>query len=69
MKEPEITKKWIAAGKILAVDPTAKVRCPVCGEADLIATDVPVEGGKKFERIMRCPNCGARNILLMNKPD
>jgi hypothetical protein len=69
MREPEITKKWIAAGKILATDPTAEVRCPVCEEANLVVMDIPIEGTKRFERIMSCPSCRARNILLINKAE
>ena len=67
MTQPYVTKAWIAAGKRLAVDPTAAVSCPVCGKADLIVQDIPIEGSDKFERIMRCPNCEVRNILLMTR--
>jgi hypothetical protein len=67
MTEPEITKKWIAAGKILAANPMARIRCPVCDREDLVVMDVPIEATVKFERIMECPNCSARNILLINR--
>jgi hypothetical protein len=67
MKEPEITKAWIAAGKILGNDPKALVLCPVCETEYLVIQDVPDINSNKFERIMSCPNCGARNILLMNE--
>jgi len=69
MKEPEITKAWIAAGKLIAANPTAVVACPVCGKENLIVEDIPINNTKKFERVMRCPNCGSRNILLMTKKD
>jgi DNA-directed RNA polymerase subunit RPC12/RpoP len=69
MKEPTITMAWIAAGKILANDPKASVLCPVCKTEYLVVQDVPDLNSTKFERIMSCPNCGARNILLMNKKD
>jgi hypothetical protein len=65
MKEDKSTKAWIQAGRILGTDPTLKVNCPVCGLATLVVTDITVKGTDKFERIMRCPNCGSRNILLM----
>ncbi|HVJ54888.1 MAG TPA: hypothetical protein VM689_20680 [Aliidongia sp.] len=68
MKEPDITARWIAAGKALAADPTTKVPCPVCGEADLTVKDIPIQGSNKFERVMECPNCHARNVLLMTAP-
>ena len=66
MREPDITTKWLAAGKALAANGSLSVPCPVCEQASLVVTDIPIEGTKKFERIMSCPNCGARNILLMD---
>jgi predicted RNA-binding Zn-ribbon protein involved in translation (DUF1610 family) len=69
MTVSSITTRWIAAGKILATDPAAPVPCPVCGDENLAVEDIPIEGSEKFERIMRCPNCGSRNILLLNKKD
>lgn len=67
MRQPDVTKAWIEAGKLLAVDPTMSVPCPVCGVANLVVQDVVIEGSNKFERIMRCPNCGSQNILLMTR--
>ena len=67
MSEPDITSRWIAAGKLLATDLTALVPCPACGKETLVAEDIDIERSKKFERIMRCPKCGSRNILLLNK--
>jgi hypothetical protein len=61
--------RWIAAGKILATDPAALVPCPVCGDENLAAEDIAIEGSEKFERIMRCPKCDSRSILLLNKKD
>lgn len=54
---------WIEAGKILAVDPKAVVKCPDCGEADLEIFDTPADA-THIERHMRCPRCGAYNALL-----
>jgi acyl-CoA reductase-like NAD-dependent aldehyde dehydrogenase len=31
MREPEITKRWIAAGKLLAADPTTNYKAPFGG--------------------------------------
>ena len=67
MKEPDITMAWIAAGKLIAADPNAVVVCPAHRDGNLIVEDIPINNSEKFERIMRCPNCGARNILLMTK--
>jgi hypothetical protein len=67
MTSSTVATRWIEAGKKLAADAHAEVLCPVREDADLIATDVPVPGSQKIERIMECPKCGARNILLMSK--
>jgi predicted RNA-binding Zn-ribbon protein involved in translation (DUF1610 family) len=56
---------WIEAGKILAVDPKAVVKCPDCGEAELTVFDAP-SGAARIERHMRCPKCGAYNALYKN---
>lgn len=69
MELPEITAKWIAAGITLGHDPKAGVRCPVCDRDDLAVMDVAIEGTRKFERYMTCPNCSARNILLMTRKE
>jgi predicted RNA-binding Zn-ribbon protein involved in translation (DUF1610 family) len=68
VKEPNVTMAWITAGKVLGIDPAASVLCPVCGKANLVVQDiVDKKNSNKFERIMSCPNCGSRNILLMSK--
>ncbi|MEI9428974.1 hypothetical protein [Mesorhizobium sp. Cs1299R1N3] len=54
---------WVDAGKILAGDPKAVVKCPDCGEATLDVHDSKVDA-THFERHMRCPKCGAYNGLL-----
>jgi DNA-directed RNA polymerase subunit RPC12/RpoP len=65
----EISRRWVEAGKILAADPSAKVRCPQCGGGVLEVEDVgnPVNSDE-FERYLRCPICGARNVLRMRHP-
>ena len=61
------TQLWIEAGKTLAADPDAKVRCPRCGGDHLLVQDVPA-GPTKIERHLRCPSCGAYNAILMKRP-
>ena len=59
------SQRWIEAGKVLADDPTAKVLCPENGDGYLEVTDhVAATDPTKRERYMRCPVCGAFNILL-----
>jgi DNA-directed RNA polymerase subunit RPC12/RpoP len=76
----EATKRWIQAGITLGRDPAAAVRCPDCGERDLVVEDIPLnkvlsESGwaewhtPHMDRLMRCPGCGAHNYLLMRKLD
>lgn len=67
MKEPSITNAWIEAAKILGVDSTARVLCPKCNRDYLAVVDVDVSGSQKFERILRCPLCGSRNIMSMTR--
>ena len=68
MKEPDVTARWIAAGKCLASDPKAHVSCPACENDLLVVQDVKMSAGDlKFERLMSCPSCGARNLLFMNR--
>jgi hypothetical protein len=67
MTIPDVTQRWIEAGKKLAIDASSEVLCPVHEDANLIVIDVPIAGAKKFERIMECPKCGAWNALLMNE--
>jgi predicted nucleic-acid-binding Zn-ribbon protein len=66
MKESNITARWIAAGELLATDPSQQVPCPRCENDILVVKDIGV-GGIKFERLMSCPSCGAHNFLLMKK--
>ncbi|WP_322418637.1 hypothetical protein [Mesorhizobium huakuii] len=56
-------ESWIEAGKILAVDLKAVVKCPDCGEAELTVFDTPA-GATHIERHMSCPGCGGYNALL-----
>ena len=55
---------WVEAGIQLARDKNAKVRCPQCGQADLVVEDTVFKDGAGRERHMTCPSCGAYNALL-----
>jgi uncharacterized Zn finger protein len=61
-------EKWIEAARIICCNSSEKILCPRCGKAFLIVEDVRA-GLSKFERIMRCKNCGAYNAILMIKYD
>jgi len=51
---------WIEVVSILATDPTALVRCPECGRADLRVTDVVTDRKSGIgERCIACPACDA----------
>lgn len=58
------TQRWIEAGKILATNPTATVRCPRCEDANLEVQDVQI--GDRVERHLRCPECGGYNAILLS---
>lgn len=60
----DMRRQWISAGSVLAVDPRAQVLCPNCRTAVLEVEDVPAnEDGSIFARYLRCPHCGAVEIL------
>jgi len=57
---------WIEAGKLLATDKTAGVRCPERDDGTLTVHDVPFPGDPSMmERYLICDTCGARNIIRM----
>jgi phage FluMu protein Com len=62
------TKRWIDAGKLLAVNPHAEVLCPRCQAVALIVTDVsPPSDPTLVERHMQCPRCEAYNALRLRR--
>ena len=62
----ELTKKWIEAGKKLAINPDDKVPCPNCGHKYLDVFDVRNENNlQELERYMSCDACGSSNILRL----
>ena len=56
---------WTDAGIILARNPTKEVECPNCSAANIEVSVHYVAGLTTFERILRCPSCGAVNTLRM----
>jgi hypothetical protein len=63
------TKRWVAAAKILAVDPSAEVRCPENDDDVLVVVDQPsAEDPERIERILKCKSCGVWNAIRMTKP-
>lgn len=56
--------EWIKILKTLDANPTARIRCPSCGKADLKLTDCPIKD--KVERWIHCPACNERTSALMN---
>lgn len=65
VKNTEI-QRWIEAGKVLAQDPTARILCPKCQSEYLEVVDIRNPANPdELERIMRCPVCGAMNVLRL----
>jgi len=60
----EESKRWIDAGKILGLDPTAHVLCPKCQTEVLSVTDQPLDA-THLERHLRCPKCNAYNSIRL----
>jgi Zn finger protein HypA/HybF involved in hydrogenase expression len=64
----ETLKRWIEAGKLIALDGNADATCPVCQSSRLQVRDEFFEGNRSLrERHMTCPSCGARNSLLLKR--
>jgi hypothetical protein len=58
----EVSARWLAAGKALAPNPTAKVKCPECGRAGLVVTDahaepLPSDGCNAHHAMRSIPCC------------
>ncbi|TJW06447.1 MAG: hydrogenase maturation nickel metallochaperone HypA [Mesorhizobium sp.] len=62
------TNLWIKAASVLAINSEAVVKCPECGDGNLLVIDAGA-GTTHVERHMRCPKCGAYNALLKNIGD
>lgn len=59
-------RRWTEAVKLLVTDPTTRVKCPMCGQANLTVTDVPYTNNpERFERYIRCPACKEMAIVRM----
>jgi len=62
-------QRWIEAGKTLAASPLTQVPCPRCEDSCLEIQDVRSPNApEELERIMRCPKCGAVNVLRLRRP-
>jgi formate dehydrogenase maturation protein FdhE len=62
----EARRRWIEAGKVLAVDPKAAVACPACGQGILQVIDAG--DAERTDRYMQCPVCRAYEIMTLRKP-
>jgi hypothetical protein len=58
-----VRRRWINAAIVLAGNPLAQVRCPVCDAANLEVIEVAWPDKSHKDAYMSCPNCGARNVL------
>jgi phage FluMu protein Com len=62
------TQRWIEAGKAIALDSNAKVKCPRFEDDFLLVEDVRnPQSPDELERIMKCPRCGAMNVLRLRR--
>ena len=62
----EKVQKWVAAAKVLGVDPTQIVRCPERDDGVLVVKDVAFENDPAMmERYLVCDTCGAGNAMRM----
>jgi hypothetical protein len=58
-------QRWTAAATTLAQNPEARVLCPRNLDGFLEVTDVTAaRSDARRERYLRCPRCGASNIIL-----
>ena len=56
--------RWVEAAKVLAADPRAQVPCPRHGDGTLEVHDIADPADPtSIERHLRCPVCGATNII------
>lgn len=66
MTENRPSRRWLSAALLLADNPVANVVCPECGEGRLTVADIESgQGDGLMERILQCPQCGARNAIRM----
>lgn len=62
------SKRWIAAGKLLADNPNAQLRCPRCEFSTLeVENVINPDNPEELERILRCAKCGAKNALRLRR--
>lgn len=64
----EIRDRWVHAGTSIALNPAAKILCPVCQKEYLEVTDIISENTPSvISRRMLCPDCGACNELRLTR--
>ncbi|XAV88531.1 MAG: hypothetical protein AAHH96_00070 [Candidatus Symbiodolus clandestinus] len=62
-------KKWIDAGKALAINPNYLVPCPNCGKDNLKVHDIRSNDDPfVIERFMNCERCRASNSMRLIRP-
>jgi DNA-directed RNA polymerase subunit RPC12/RpoP len=64
----EETQRWIKAGTLIANNPECLVKCPECQKEFLEIEDIRADNNPELlERHMKCPSCGARNVLRLRR--
>jgi hypothetical protein len=58
-------KKWMDAGAILAVNPSAIVPCPERDGTLIVRDQLGPDGVHVVERFMVCSTCGAQNSMRL----
>jgi len=60
----DVSRRWLAAAKVLGRNPAAAMPCPVCGEGILQGQGIRYEADpSRFSRVLRCPKCGASESI------
>jgi uncharacterized C2H2 Zn-finger protein len=65
----EETQRWVKAGSLISEDPKGLVKCPKCQKEYLEVQDIRDRSDPELlERYMKCPLCGAWNVLRLRRP-
>jgi hypothetical protein len=60
------SKRWIQAARLVVKGRRDGMRCPANDDDDLVVEWLPLADGRG-EFLLRCPRCGARNIVLVGE--